>query len=327
MLDAYRRDIRYLRVSVTDRCNYRCSYCVPPEGIKWLDEQDILTDDEIVRILTLLGQEGVSRVRLTGGEPLVRSGFVELVKKIKATGVIEDLSVTTNGSLLAHYAAELKQAGVNRVNISLDTIDPVRFKELSCGGDVQDVLAGIQAAILAGLAPVKINVVLTEALDEEDLKYFRDLVREKPVAVRFIEYMPSHRCRVRSGMTVTSVTEHLERLEAGALLPPRQAPYGCGPAHYLQGETDQGTYGFIAPISEGYCDKCNRIRLTADGRLRPCLLSDSEFDLRSLLRSNATDDEIAGLFQQAVQSKPSSHHLERNTDQAFKARGMSQIGG
>ena len=327
MLDAYRRDIRYLRVSVTDRCNYRCSYCVPPEGIKWLDERDVLTDDEIVRILTLLGQEGVSRVRLTGGEPLVRAGFVELVKKIKATGVVEDLSVTTNGSLLAHYAAELKQAGVNRVNISLDTIDPVRFKELSRGGDVRDVLAGIQAAIVAGLAPVKINVVLTDALDEEDLKYFRDLVREKPVAVRFIEYMPSHRCRVRSGMTVTSVTEHLERLEAGILLPPRQAPYGCGPAHYLQGETDQGTYGFIAPISEGYCDKCNRIRLTADGRLRPCLLSDSEFDLRSLLRSNAKDDEITGLFQQAVQSKPSSHHLERNTDQAFKARGMSQIGG
>jgi cyclic pyranopterin phosphate synthase len=252
---------------------------------------------------------------------------VELVRKIKALGVVDDLSVTTNGSLLARYATELKKAGINRVNISLDTIDPSRFQELTCGGDVRDVLAGIQAAIAAGLDPVKLNVVLTEAVNEDDLLYFQGLVHEKPVAVRFIEYMPSNRCRVRSGMTVTTVTEHLKRLADGKLAPPGQTPFGCGPAHYLQGESDQGVYGFIAPISEGYCDKCNRIRLTADGRLRPCLLSDAEFDLRAILRSNATDEDIAELFGQAVRSKPSSHHLKDENGQAFQVRGMSQIGG
>ena len=327
MLDAFQRDIRYLRLSVTDRCNYRCVYCVPPEGVKWLDPSEILTDEEIVRVLSILGRQGVSRIRLTGGEPLVRPGFVQLVRQIKALGVIEDLSVTTNGSLLAQYAAELKAAGVNRVNISLDTIEPSRFRELTCGGDVQDVLAGIEAAIAAGLAPVKINVVLTAAVGEEDLHFFQGLVRERPVAVRFIEYMPSHRCRVSSGMTVTTVTEQLSKLSGGKLSQPRQIPYGCGPAHYLQGESDQGVYGFIAPISEGYCDQCNRIRLTADGRLRPCLLADTEIDLRAALRRQAPDEEVAALFQLAVRSKPSSHHLKEETDQAFQVRGMSQIGG
>ena len=327
MLDSYRRDIRYLRVSVTDRCNYRCAYCVPPEGVNWLEQAAILSDEEIVRILSVLGRQGVSRVRLTGGEPLVRPGFVELVRKIKAIGVIDDLSVTTNGSLLANYAADLKAAGLNRVNISLDTVDPGRFRELTCGGNVGDVLAGIQAAIEVGLAPVKLNVVLTDAVGEEDLAFFQGLVREIPVAVRFIEYMPSHRCRVRSGMSVTTVTEHLNKKAAGKLAPPSQTPYGCGPAHYLQGEMDQGVYGFIAPISECFCDHCNRIRLTADGRLRPCLLSDAEINLRAALRRNATDEEIADLFRLAVQSKPSSHHLTEDKAQAFQGRGMSQIGG
>ena len=327
MLDAYQRDIRYLRLSVTDRCNYRCAYCVPSGGISLLEPAEILSDAEILRVLSVWGQQGVTHVRLTGGEPLIRPGFVELVSSIRALGVIEDISVTTNGSLLARYAGELKSAGVNRINISLDTVDPVRFRELTCGGEVSDVLAGIQAAIAAGLAPVKINVVLTEAVGEEDLKYFSELVREAPVAVRFIEYMPSRRCRVRAGMTVTSVTEQLRRLSSGELTPPAQNPYGCGPARYLQGKSDQGTYGFIAPISDGYCDRCNRIRLTADGRLRPCLLSDTEIDLRSALRGGASDEELVALFHLAVRSKPSSHHLTESNSQAFQGRSMFQIGG
>lgn len=327
VLDSYKRDIRYLRLSVTDRCNYRCAYCVPPEGVKWLDETELLTDAEILRVLSVLGRLGVCRVRLTGGEPLVRPGIVELVRQIRALGVVEDLSMTTNGSLLANLADDLKQAGLDRVNISLDTVDPARFRELTCGGDVRDVLAGIRAAIAAGLAPVKLNVVLTDAVGEEDLRHFRELVREQPVAVRFIEYMPSHRCPVRSGMTVAAVTEQLARLSAGALAPPSQTPRGCGPAHYLRAEADQGVFGFIAPLTEGYCDRCNRIRLTADGRLRPCLLSDREIDLRTALRGGAADEELAALFREAVESKPSSHSLEAGGDRAFKARGMSQIGG
>ncbi len=327
MLDAYYREIRYLRLSVTDRCNYRCAYCMPPEGVNWLEPSTILTDEEIIRVLSVLGREGVSKVRLTGGEPLIRPGFVELVRKIRGLDSIEDLSMTTNGSLLARYAGELKTAGLNRVNISLDTVDPERFRTLTSGGDVLDVLAGIEAAIRVGLSPVKINVVLTAAVDEADLSFFQKLVREQPVAVRFIEYMPSRRCRVEAGMTMTSVTEYLAKLAAGKLAPLPQGPYGCGPAHYLQGETDQGSYGFIEPISNCFCARCNRLRLTADGRLRPCLLSDVEIDLRSALRSPANDEEIACLFRLAIQNKPSSHHLADPRTSAFASRGMSQIGG
>ncbi len=325
-VDAYQREIKYLRLSVTDRCNYRCTYCVPPEGVRWLAEEEILSDEEILRVLSVLGRLGVSRVRLTGGEPLMRPGLIELIRRIRALNVLEDLSLTTNGSLLAKYADQLKQAGVNRVNISLDTVEPQRFRELTCGGNVQDVLDGIQVAAQAGLSPVKLNVVLTDAVREEDLAFFREMVRTSPVIVRFIEYMPSHQCRVRAGMTVTSVTESLNRLGSGDLAPPVQNPHGCGPARYLQSTDDQGMYGFIAPISSGYCDRCNRIRLTADGRLRPCLLSEVEIDLRAALRGAATDEEIAALFRQALQSKPSAHHLADHGS-AFRKRGMSQIGG
>ena len=325
-VDAYQREIKYLRLSVTDRCNYRCTYCVPPEGVRWLAEEEILSDSEILRVLSVLGRLGVSRVRLTGGEPLMRPGLIELIRRIRALDILEDLSLTTNGSLLVKYAAQLKQAGVNRVNISLDTVEPDRFRELTCGGNVQDVLDGIQAAAQAGLSPVKLNVVLTDAVREEDLAFFREMVRTSPVIVRFIEYMPSHQCRVRAGMTVISVTESLSRLGSGDLAPPKQTPHGCGPARYLQSAADQGMYGFIAPISSGYCDRCNRIRLTADGRLRPCLLSELEVDLRAALRSGATDDEIAALFRQALQSKPSAHQLADHGS-AFRKRGMSQIGG
>lgn len=326
-VDAYQREIKYLRLSVTDRCNYRCAYCVPPEGVRWLAEDEILSDEEILRVLAVLGRLGVSRVRLTGGEPLMRPGLVELVRRIRDLNVLEDLSLTTNGSLLAKHAVALKQAGVNRVNISLDTIEPARFRDLTCGGNVQDVLDGIKAATAAGLFPVKLNVVLTDAVREEDLNFFQEMVRNTPIIVRFIEYMPSHHCRVRAGMTVTSVTESLSRMGSGTLLPPKQNPHGCGPAHYLHAEADQGMYGFIAPISSCYCDMCNRIRLTADGRLRPCLLSDLEFDLRTVLRGGAADEEIAALFRQALQSKPSAHQLSDHGAVAFRKRGMSQIGG
>ena len=325
--DSFHRDISELRLSVTDRCNDRCAYCVPPQGVEWLAPSEILSDDEILRVLGILGRHGVSKVRLTGGEPLVRSGFVELVRKIKALGVIEDISLTTNGSLLAQFAAELKQAGIDRVNISLDTVDPGNFREVTRGGEVSDVLDGIKTALSLGLAPVKINVVLTDAVSRSDLVFFQKLVHETPVAVRFIEYMPSERCRVHAGMTVHEVTEMLEKLAAGKLEAPRQAPHGCGPARYLQGNDDKGMYGFIAPISDGYCDRCNRIRLTADGRLRPCLLSDGEIDIKAALRRNDSDEAIMELFFQAIRNKPSSHSLKESASGAFQRRGMSQIGG
>ena len=221
----------------------------------------------------------------------------------------------------------MKQAGIDRVNISLDTVDPDRFRELTDGGEVTDVLEGIRSALSVGLAPVKINVVLTDAVSASDLAFFQKLVHDTPVAVRFIEYMPSHRCRVCAGMTVTEVTEMLEKLAAGKLASPQQTPHGCGPARYLQGSDDKGMYGFIAPMSDKYCDRCNRIRLTADGRLRPCLLSEKEVDIKTALRHDESDERIMELFYQAVRSKPSSHNLADGDSKAFQGRGMSQIGG
>lgn len=325
--DGYQRKIEYLRLSVTDRCNYRCSYCRPADGTRWLDESELLTDEEIVRLVRVLGQQGITRIRLTGGEPLLRTGLVDLIAEIQKLGLIEDLSLTTNGSLLSTWALPLKQAGLNRINISLDTVDQQRFAELTGGGNVDDVLGGIEAAIQAGLLPVKINVVLTDAVQDQDVEFFQKLVHETPVIVRFIEYMPSHGCRVRAGMTVRSVTQQLQSKHRDSLAPPRQNPHGCGPARYLKGEGDEGMFGFIAPISDGYCDRCNRIRLTPDGKLRPCLLSETELDIRMALRNNEPDERIVELFFLAVESKPSAHSLNRDHSRAFHKRGMSQIGG
>ena len=294
--DQFARVIQYLRLSVTDRCNYRCSYCIPAEGPNWLDESELLTDEEIVRLLRVLGKLGVSRVRLTGGEPLLRQGLPELITKIRKLELIDDLSLTTNGSLLATWAGPLKKAGLDRVNISLDTVDKQRFAELTGGGKVEDVLRGIEAAIKVDLVPVKINVVLTDAVQENDVNYFQQLVRDTSVIVRFIEYMPSHRCRVRAGMTVGAVTRKIESEHLAGLAPPHHNPNGCGPARYLQGEGDRGMFGFIAPISDGYCDRCNRIRLTPDGKFRPCLLSEREFDLKTILRRNEPDEKIEEMF-------------------------------
>ena len=190
MLDGYHRSINYLRISVTDRCNFRCVYCMPPQGKKWLNHSDILTYEEILHLITVFSREGIDRIRLTGGEPLMRLGFVDFVAAVRNLGVIKDLSMTTNASLLPPVAADLKAAGLNRVNISLDTINPVSFARITTCGRLEDTLAGIESSLEAGLTPVKLNVVLTEALNEKDLAYFIELVYNKPISVRFIEYMP-----------------------------------------------------------------------------------------------------------------------------------------
>lgn len=326
LIDSKHRQIEYLRLSVTDRCNYRCSYCVPDQGCAWIDPLELLRYDEMLRILDLLGRHGITRVRITGGEPLVRPGIVDFISQVRKLSVIEDISMTTNGSLLKEHAAGLKEAGLDRINISLDTVDPERFRKLTRGGNVKDVLEGIQAALNVGLTPVKLNVVLTEAVTENDLDYFLELVKTSPVAVRFIEYMPSHGCRVQTGMRAADVKGFLERRAAGKLQAPENLPRGCGPARYVQNPGDQGLFGFIAPISEGYCDECNRVRLTADGKIRACLLSDAETDLKKMMRDGAADEEIFLLFEQAMKNKQEKHRLNE-AGPAFKERGMSQIGG
>lgn len=325
MRDSQDRAIHYLRVSVTDRCNFRCAYCMPPRGVKWLPHADILSYEELLRLLAVFSRAGIRNVRLTGGEPLVRKGFVDFVAAVRGLGTIEDLSMTTNGSLLPQFAPALKAAGLDRVNISLDTVDPAGFAKVTYCGKVTDTLRGIESALAAGLTPLKINVVLTEALSAADLGFFVDQVRRHPVAVRFIERMPLGKNGLGAGPDVAAVRRMIEEAGQGRLEP--ASIKGNGPARYWRLPRSLGTFGFITPISEHFCNACNRLRLTADGRLRPCLLSDAEIDVRTPLRAGASDGDLAELFAAAVRAKPAGHSLCRTSGYPGFARRMSQIGG
>jgi cyclic pyranopterin phosphate synthase len=325
MRDSHERTIHYLRVSVTDRCNFRCAYCMPRGGLKWLPHADILAYEELLRLIAVFSREGIRNVRLTGGEPLVRKGFVEFVAAVKSLGTIEDLSMTTNGSLLPQFAPALKAAGLDRVNISLDTVDPARFAEVTYCGRVGDTLRGVESALAAGLTPLKINVVLTDELSAADLAFFIAQVRRHPIAVRFIERMPLGANGAGTGPDAAAVRRLIEEAGQGKLEP--ATIKGNGPARYWRLPGSPGTFGFITPISEHFCDACNRLRLTADGRLRPCLLSDREIDVRTPLRAGASDAELAALFAAAVRAKPAGHSLCRTSGYPGFGRRMSQIGG
>jgi cyclic pyranopterin phosphate synthase len=326
MRDSHDRTIHYLRVSVTDRCNFRCAYCMPPRGVKWLTHAEILTYEELLRLIAVFSREGIRNVRLTGGEPLVRKGIVDFVAAVKRLGTIDDLSLTTNGSLLPQFAPALKAAGLDRVNISLDTVDPARFAKVTYCGRLEDTLRGVESALDAGLTPLKLNVVLTEALTAADLAYFIDQVHRDPIAVRFIERMPlGGSAGDAVGPDIAAVKRLLEEVGHGRLEP--AAIKGNGPARYWRLPKSLGTFGFITPISEHFCSACNRLRLTADGRLRPCLLSDREIDVRTPLRAGASDDELAALFIAAVNAKPNGHSLCRTSGYPGFGRRMSQIGG
>lgn len=327
MLDQYRRKIDYLRISVTDRCNFRCAYCMPPDGVKQLPHNDMLTYEEILYIVNVMSNRcGIRKIRLTGGEPLVRKHLIRLISGIVQMGTIDDLSMTTNGSLLADQALTLKKAGLNRVNISIDTLDAGRFSQITRGGDLKKTLRSVNNAIKAGLSPVKINVVLTTALSVQDLREFATMVYDSPLIVRFIEYMPIGHSEVAAGMAPGEVKQLLSNMGKGSLQPVGTGIEGSGPAGYYTLDGAKGAFGFITPISDHFCWKCNRMRLTADGKLKPCLLSDKEIDIKTALRSGANRESIARLFFEAVRQKPAEHHLIKNDQQGFN-RYMSQIGG
>ncbi len=327
MHDCYNRTIDYLRVSVTDRCNFRCVYCMPKEGVKQLEHFEILSYEELLRIITVLSRHGISKVRLTGGEPLVRKGIVEFVRDVAAIPNITDVSMTTNGSLLAGMADELKAAGLKRVNISLDTINSERFNAITQYGKLQDTLDGVAGAMAAGLTPVKINVVLTETFTESDLAYFVEQVYCQPLDIRFIEYMPIGNCGVGPGLSIEEVKKMLTAAGGGKFEPVDAYGAGNGPAKYYRLPGAKGRFGFITPISEHFCNACNRLRLTADGKLKPCLLSDQEIDIKTPLRTGATDELLAELFYKAIQAKPVSHNLCHISGNPEFHRKMSQIGG
>jgi len=329
--DSFQRPINYLRISVTDRCNLRCLYCMPEAGISLLPREDILSYEELRAVVQAAAGLGVSRVRLTGGEPLVRGDIVELVALLASVEGIDDVSLTTNGLLLARHARQLKAAGLHRVNVSLDSLRPERFRRITRWGELGQVLEGIQAAREAGLEPVKVNMVVLRGVNDDEVVDFGRLTLSGEWHVRFIELMPvglpeAASCgEPRQGLQFVPVAEIRQRLEALGPLEPVVNHQGAGPAKYYRWPGAPGTVGFIGPVSECFCAECNRLRLTADGKLRPCLLHDREVDLRQHLRAGASLARLQQAIQEGVSLKPESHLLAQGSTPV--ARRMSQIGG
>ena len=325
-LDTFNRPISYLRISITDRCNLRCVYCMPSEGVPWRLHDEILRYEEIELIVRAAASLGISKVRLTGGEPLVRLGFVEFVRMLARIPGIDDLAMTTNGTLLARYAAELAQAGLKRVNVSLDTLQPERFRQITRRGEFAQVFEGIYAAREAGLVPLKLNTVVVRGLNDDEVVDLARLTLEGDWHVRFIEWMPLGTNAAWASDGYVSVGEVRRRIEdALGELVPAKVRVGNGPARYYRLPGAVGTIGFISPISEHFCYQCNRLRLTADGRLRPCLLSDYEIDLRTSLRQGASLTEVRELLIRSIGAKPERHHLDESISP--RERAMSEIGG
>ncbi len=319
--DSYQRPIDYLRVSVTDRCNLRCVYCVPEDGIWCLPRKNVLSFEEIRVVVEVAAGMGITKVRLSGGEPLVRLGILILAEMLAKVRGIEDLSLSTNGLLLSKYAIGLKEAGVKRVNVSLDTLRPERFKSISRRDGLERVLEGLESARQAGLEPVKVNMVVMRGVNEDEIADFA----QKSLHgwhVRFIELMPF--AAASSDIRFIGVPEIKERLSKLGDLVPASDIKGNGPARYYRLKGARGTIGFISPITEHFCFGCNRLRLTADGKLRPCLLADDEIDVRSAIREGRYGD-VERLLQEAVARKPKQHLLCEG--KLPEARSMTQIGG
>jgi len=320
--DSFHRPVNYLRISVTDRCNLRCVYCMPSEGITLMAHQDVLRYEEIQRVARAAAQSGITKIRITGGEPLVREGLPGLVAMLSSVKGIDDISLTTNGVLLERYAGELKLAGLHRVNVSLDSLHGDRFREITRVGNLEDVLRGIEAARKAGLDPVKTNTVVVRGVNDDEILDFARLTVDDEWHVRFIEYMP-FTDEDKAGSQLVPVSEIKQIIEELGELQPSPSN-GGGPARYFRIPAAKGTIGFISPVSDCFCEQCNRLRLTADGKLRPCLFSDDEIDLLGPLREGATDGHLKKLIRKAASCKPEGHRLKIGIT---CDRFMAQIGG
>ena len=327
LVDSWGREIKSVRVSVTDRCNFRCRYCMPAEGLEWLERGEVLSFEEITRLVDLLARLGVDEVRLTGGEPLVRRDLPVLVEMLAHTDGVRDLSLTTNGVLLDRFAGPLVDAGLRRVNVSLDSLDHVRFAELTRRDALDQVLRGLEAAErYPELRPIKVNCVAIKGFTEEEVPRLAGLARRKPYVVRFIEFMPLDADegwrddQVLTGAEIRALVE----AEHGPLIElPAKASSTARRFGFADGN---GELGFVNPVSEPFCSTCDRIRLTADGQLRTCLFSRREWDLKTPMREGASDDELIALLRNAVAHKELKHRI--NEPGFVRAsRSMSQIGG
>ena len=321
LVDAYQRKIDYLRISVTDRCNLRCRYCMPEEGVENLSHNQVLSYEQIRKIVETGAKLGIEKIRLTGGDPLVRKNIAELVAMLKKINGIKEVSMTTNGILLSKYAAQLKQAGLDRVNISLDTLQADKYQEITKVDAIDKVKQGIKTALEYGFNPVKLNVVLLKDFNADEVFDFIDLTRKYPLHVRFIEFMAFSDTAKNNYL---SIDELKASIKEKIILQSIDLKSGNGPARYYTFADCKGSIGFISPVSNHFCDSCNRLRLTADGRLRLCLCSEREVNL---LTEQAKLDEqlLKDKFIYAIKNKPDTHDLKETGNNALDS--MSQIGG
>lgn len=326
LIDSFNRKIDYLRISITDRCNLRCRYCMPEDGIELIPHDGILTFEEIIRVVQVFATSGISKIRLTGGEPLVRRGVVDLIHRLGRIQGIGDLSLTTNGVPLESFAQRLFMAGLKRINISLDSLRPERFHHITRRDAFHRVWAGIEKSLQVGFHPVKLNIVAIRGFNEDEIINFARLTIDRPLHVRFIEYMPSgegQAWKPEDVLTIHQIKEEIERLMP---LSEENSESHNGPATTYRWKGAKGRIGFISPVSSHFCERCNRLRLTSDGKLRPCLFSDDEIDLRGYLRNGCDDRKLAELLELALRKKPRGHAI--NTHYFKKCqRNMSSIGG
>ena len=328
LTDPFGRNITYLRISLTDHCNMRCVYCMPADGLHWMDSTALLSDDQIIHVVEKAVGLGIRKIRLTGGEPLVRPGILALVRRIAAIPDIEDLSLTTNGLLLEKMAAPLAEAGLKRANVSLDTLDPDKFRRITRTGDFERVWRGILAAEQAGLAPLKLNAVIVRGLNDDELPALARLTIDHPWHVRFIEIMPIGNTQEWGQGFPTADTRYFSLQEMysaleGLAMQPVPAPTANGTSRTFRIPGAPGSVGFISPLGEHFCESCNRLRLTADGRLRSCLVVPAEVSLREAIDRG---EPLEKFFRQAVLNKPMQHNLII-AEPAGSQLGMSQIGG
>ncbi len=322
-----KRVISYLRLSVTDRCNLRCKYCMPEEGVEFIPHQDILSYEEILRIVRISVLSGIRKIRLTGGEPLVRKDFIPFLEELSSLEGLDEISLTTNGVLLMEYARDIRECGICRINISLDSLRPERFSYITGRDCFDKVWKGIEEAERVGFDPIKINVVAMKGINEDEIVDFAQLTFEKPYHVRFIEFMPIGENNSWSADNFIPAGEILGKIGTLGPLEPMAHNAMDGPAERFRLKGARGEVGVIAALSHHFCDRCNRLRLTAEGHVRGCLFSDGEIDLKTPLRQKKPDAYLLELIESAMRDKPEGHGLSLSGPPRKCVRPMSSIGG